>query len=327
MLDKVIEFKVDERVDSDYMLIKMEEDIEDTKEEGRKKVGEEENKNIMGREIISWDTEAKEDYKKKTEEWVEKENGNTNEVHIETKWRKLKKFIKKAIVYKTVKIRTKEIGYRDWWDKSYTKRKREVKRVYRKWKKGCITKEEEVYNAEEKTKRVYRGKKSSKENNIKGEEWKNHFMELLGGTEKDKEEARVEEMDKQKEDKELEDEEIERAMKKIKLKKAIRIDGVPMEAWRYGEKAVREGLKEILTIRMVWKEGNIPEDWRKSIIVPLYKKGDKEKSENYRGILLLYAVYKIYTEILRNRLKVEVEGKKLIPESHTIEKIKKCIQT
>lgn len=50
-------------------------------------------------------------------------------------------------------------------------------------------------------------------------------------------------------------------------------------------------------------------------MVPIYKKGDQEKVENYTGISLLCTAYKIYAEVLRRRLEEEVEEKKLIPES------------
>lgn len=67
----------------------------------------------------------------------------------------------------------------------------------------------------------------------------------------------------------------------------------------------------------VWKEGQLPTDWKKSIIVPLYKRGDQEKVENYRGISLLCSAYKLYTEIIRNRLENEMKEKEMLPESQT----------
>jgi hypothetical protein len=112
MLDKVTKLKVEERVDSDHMPIKMEEEIEETSGEGRREIGEEESRStkLKKRDIICWDTEAKEVYTKKTEEWDEGEKENTEEVQLEAKWEKLKGFVRNAMVHKTVKIRKKEIG-------------------------------------------------------------------------------------------------------------------------------------------------------------------------------------------------------------------------
>ncbi len=43
----------------------------------------------------------------------------------------------------------------------------------------------------------------------------------------------------------------------------------------------------------------MPEDWRKAIIVPIYKgKGKREECNSYRGISLLSVPGKIYGRIL-----------------------------
>ncbi|XP_011632013.1 uncharacterized protein LOC105423797 [Pogonomyrmex barbatus] len=83
--------------------------------------------------------------------------------------------------------------------------------------------------------------------------------------------------------------------------------------WKYGGGKVKRRLADLLTC--IWKGGGIPEDWRKSIIATIYKKGDTEKMENYRGISLLCTTYKIYAEVLRKRLEDEVEHGTLVPES------------
>lgn len=74
-----------------------------------------------------------------------------------------------------------------------------------------------------------------------------------------------------------------------------------------------KGIKEV--IKKVWKNKKMPEDWNVSVMVPIYKKDNHEKTENHRGISLLCTAYKIYAEILRNKLKEEIERRKLLPES------------
>jgi len=46
----------------------------------------------------------------------------------------------------------------------------------------------------------------------------------------------------------------------------------------------------------------LPEDWRESIIVPIYKKGDKTDCITYRGITLFPTTYRILSNNLLSRL-------------------------
>jgi hypothetical protein len=53
----------------------------------------------------------------------------------------------------------------------------------------------------------------------------------------------------------------------------------------------------------IYKNAQIPNEWKRSIIVPIYKKGDKRKPENYTGINLLNTCYNIFSKILDGKLK------------------------
>jgi hypothetical protein len=46
----------------------------------------------------------------------------------------------------------------------------------------------------------------------------------------------------------------------------------------------------------------LPQQWKESITVPIYKKGDKTEYNNYQGISLLSTAYKILSKILLARL-------------------------
>jgi hypothetical protein len=55
-------------------------------------------------------------------------------------------------------------------------------------------------------------------------------------------------------------------------------------------------------INSIWNTEEFPDQWKESIIVPIYKNGNKADSSNYRGISLLSITYKILSNILLSRL-------------------------
>ncbi|XP_011685761.1 PREDICTED: uncharacterized protein PF11_0207-like [Wasmannia auropunctata] len=348
--DKVNKFKIDNRVDSDYLPL----EVEWKKEEGRrkgtqqKKNREEEEEEI---EIIVWDKEAIQGYKDMTEKLSRKEAERDKEGNsVEDKWETMKRIIYGSLVKRTIKKRKRELGHKDWWDRSCTKRKREVKRMFWKWRRGKVARERyirekksfrEMLEKKQKEKREEeemilrnlkketeiwkyinkkRGKKVKDEggNKIDKEEWRSYFMGLLDGTEReqdgiqdDGEEEVRKEQERTEED--IKEEEVWSALRKMKKKKAAGIDGIPTEAWLYAGEWLRGRLLDLL--KLIWRRGKIPNNWKKSIVVPIYKRGDKEVPGNYRGISLLCTAYKIYAEILRKRLEKEAEEKGLVPES------------
>ncbi|KAL4084353.1 hypothetical protein QTP88_028176 [Uroleucon formosanum] len=59
--------------------------------------------------------------------------------------------------------------------------------------------------------------------------------------------------------------------------------------------------------QQIWMEERVPDSWNEAIIIPLYKKGDKTKCDNYRGLSLLNSAYKVFSRILLNRMVPYVE--------------------
>ena len=61
-------------------------------------------------------------------------------------------------------------------------------------------------------------------------------------------------------------------------------------------------------LSQIWKEEEkIPEERNETIIVPIYKKGDRDWCENYRGIAMGNAAYKIVASIILGKIKPYIE--------------------
>jgi hypothetical protein len=54
-------------------------------------------------------------------------------------------------------------------------------------------------------------------------------------------------------------------------------------------------------IKLIWNK-ELPHQWKESVVVPIYKNGDKTECSNYRGISLLPISYKILSDIFLSRL-------------------------
>ena len=105
----------------------------------------------------------------------------------------------------------------------------------------------------------------------------------------------------------IEKEEVIYQRRNLKENRAMGEDGIENEVWKYAPKEVGEALWELL--RKMWNGEGISEDWKKGVICPIYKKGDKRVAKSYRGVTLMDTVYKIYAGILDERLKAEIESK------------------
>ena len=96
--------------------------------------------------------------------------------------------------------------------------------------------------------------------------------------------------------------EIEMALRKMKNGKATGPDNLPVEVWKSLGRTVVNFLKEALN--KITDEEKIPDIWRKSILIPIYKnKGDILNCGNHRGIKLMCHIMKLYESVHENRLR------------------------
>src|SRR5215469_5189205 len=79
--------------------------------------------------------------------------------------------------------------------------------------------------------------------------------------------------------------EVELVIEKLKNHKSPGIDQIPAELIKAGARTIRCAIHKLII--SIWNKEELPEEWKESIIVPIYKKGDKTDRNNYRGISLL----------------------------------------
>lgn len=60
------------------------------------------------------------------------------------------------------------------------------------------------------------------------------------------------------------------------------------EAWMNADRKTREKLRNI--VQKICRREKVPKGWKEGWICPIYKKGDKQKAENYRGITRIQGI-------------------------------------
>ena len=67
--------------------------------------------------------------------------------------------------------------------------------------------------------------------------------------------------------------ECEMAIEKLKSHKSPGIDQIPAETIKAGSRTFRSEIHKF--INSIWNEKEFPVEWKESIIVPIYRKGEK----------------------------------------------------
>lgn len=95
--------------------------------------------------------------------------------------------------------------------------------------------------------------------------------------------------------------EVEKAIRSLKCHKSPGSDGITAEMLQAGGEQLARQIHKLCN--KAWHEGTIPEEWSKSILVPIPKKGDLSQCHNYRTISLINHTGKVFLTVLLNRLK------------------------
>ena len=92
--------------------------------------------------------------------------------------------------------------------------------------------------------------------------------------------------------------EVEMAIEKLKRHKSPSIDQIPTEFINAEFITFRSEIHKLTS--SVWNKEELPEEWKESIIVPIYKKGDKTAVATYVQNFIHHPALKVTSICSRN---------------------------
>ena len=100
--------------------------------------------------------------------------------------------------------------------------------------------------------------------------------------------------------------EVKWALRSITINKARGSNGIPVELFQILKD---DAVKELHSIcQQIWKTQQWPQHWKKSIFIPIPKKGNAKECSNYCTIALISHAVKVTLKIFQARLQLYVNG-------------------
>ena len=94
--------------------------------------------------------------------------------------------------------------------------------------------------------------------------------------------------------------EVKWALESITMNKASEGDGIPVELFQILKDDAVKVLHSIY--QQIWKTQQCPQDWKRSVFIPIPKKGSAKECSNYDTIALISHASKVMLKILQARL-------------------------
>ena len=107
--------------------------------------------------------------------------------------------------------------------------------------------------------------------------------------------------------------EVKWALESITTNKASAGDGIPVELLQILKDDAVKVLHSIC--QQIWKTQQWPQDWKRSVFIPIPKKGNSKECSNYRTIALISHASKVMLKIPQVRLQQYVNHK--LPDVQT----------
>ena len=94
--------------------------------------------------------------------------------------------------------------------------------------------------------------------------------------------------------------EVKGALESITTNKATGGDGIPVELFQI----LKDGAVKVLhsICQRIWKTQQWPKDWKRSVFIPIPKKGNAKECSNYRKTALISHASKVMLKIFQARL-------------------------
>ena len=108
--------------------------------------------------------------------------------------------------------------------------------------------------------------------------------------------------------------------KKMKDNKSPGVDGIPPKLLKEIVEQISTPLAKLFNLSL--EEGIVPSEWKEANITPLFKKGSRNKPENYRPVSLTSVICKLLETLIRDHM---VEHNLINTSQHGFIKARSCL--
>ena len=117
---------------------------------------------------------------------------------------------------------------------------------------------------------------------------------------------------------------VAKKIKAMKDNKSPGVDGIPPKLLMEAVEQISIPLARVFNLSL--KEGVVPFEWKEANIIPLFKKGSRNKSENYRPVSLTSVICKLLDRLIKDHMVDFLVKHKLLNSSqHGFLKARSCL--
>ncbi|KFV87109.1 hypothetical protein N308_06886, partial [Struthio camelus australis] len=108
----------------------------------------------------------------------------------------------------------------------------------------------------------------------------------------------------------VEEDQVRDLLFKLEIHKSTGPDGIHPRVLRELADVITRPLS--ILFERSWRSGEVPEDWKKAVVTPVFQKGKKEEAGNSRPVSLTSLPGKVMEQLLLKVITKHLEDKKVI---------------